>query len=225
MRVPQTTYRYQYLAANDTHREQCQTQYQTNAPRHGFLGGSSEELAAACAASADLAAKRRGSPGRTPSSRCCVRGGAHAPASRTRRAPSKTRCKKFAPGSRAASARSCGVNGRPPWPRDTFSECKFRDENSMRTRVCFLFRRVLTLQFSNAKFSLTTSTDREGHTTCHTDTPTPTPQRTYAVMQGRHAASNLTHMLRMRRSTQLRVECTRWSSIHESSSRLGAPEP
>jgi hypothetical protein len=154
--------RYQYLAANDTHREQCQTQYQTNAPRHGFLGGSSEELAAACAASADLAAQRRGSPGRTPSSRCCVRGGAHAPASRTLRAPSKTRCKKLAPGSRAASARSCGVNGRPPWPsqcvRDenfTFlRECKFRDENSMRTHVCFLFRRVLTLQFSNAKFSL-----------------------------------------------------------------------
>ena len=40
---------------------------------HGFLGGSSEELAAACAASADLAAQRRGNPGRMPSSRCAAR--------------------------------------------------------------------------------------------------------------------------------------------------------
>ena len=112
---PQTKHRYEYLAANDTHRDQCHTQYQTNPPRHGFLGGSSQELAAACAASADLAAQRRGSPGRTPSSRSCPRAAAEAPVPCTRRHSSKERRKKLAPGPRAASARSAGVNGMPPW--------------------------------------------------------------------------------------------------------------
>ena len=112
---PQTKHRYEYLAANDTHRDQCHTQYQTNPPRHGFLGGSSQELAAACAASADLAAQRRGSPGRTPSSRSCPRAAAEAPVPCIRRHSSKERRKKLAPGPRAASARSAGVNGMPPW--------------------------------------------------------------------------------------------------------------
>jgi hypothetical protein len=49
-----------YLAANDMHPEQRRTQCQASAPRHDFLGGSSQELAAACAALAGLAAQRRG---------------------------------------------------------------------------------------------------------------------------------------------------------------------
>ena len=108
---PQTKHRYEYLAANDTHRDQCHTQYQTNPPRHGFLGGSSQELAAACAASADLAAQRRGSPGRTPSSRSCPRAAAEAPVPCTRRHSSKERRKKLAPGPRAATTRPASPTG------------------------------------------------------------------------------------------------------------------
>jgi hypothetical protein len=100
-----------YLAANATHPERCRTQCQASAPRHDFPGSSSPELTPACAASADLAAQRQGSPARTPSSRCCVRGDADAPGSCTQPASSKERRRKLAPGSRECSASSRRVTG------------------------------------------------------------------------------------------------------------------
>ena len=63
-------------------------------------------------ASADLALQRQGSPGRTPSSRCWLRGAANASVSCTRPAASKARLKKLDSTSHAALAGSAGLERR-----------------------------------------------------------------------------------------------------------------